>query len=105
MRRVGRAIVTALMMTMVAAGVAWSMLAVWFDGPPSRVMAGILAIAAALGSFTVAAKLRPLRPDLIGAIVPVVASGSGGPPFSQRTIDTGCRMLHTPRARVLMAAV
>jgi hypothetical protein len=74
-RRVGHAIVTALMAAIVAAGVAWSMLALWFDGPTSRAATGTLAIAAALGSLLMAVRIRPLRRGLVAAMVPVVAVG------------------------------
>jgi len=74
-RRVGRAIVTTLMAAIVAAGVGWSVLALWFDGPTPRAAAGTLAIATALGSLLLAASIRPLRRGLIAALVPVVAVG------------------------------
>jgi hypothetical protein len=63
------------MVTIAAAGIAWSMLALWFDGPSSRLAAGTLAIAVAVGSVFLAARLRPLRRGLMAAIVPVVAVG------------------------------
>jgi len=63
------------MVALVAAGVVWSMLALWFDGPSSRAAAGTLAIATALGSLLLAASVRPLRRGLMAAIVPVVAVG------------------------------
>jgi hypothetical protein len=63
------------MAAIVAAGVGWSVLALWFDGPTPRAAAGTLAIATALGSLLLAASIRPLRRGLIAALVPVVAVG------------------------------
>lgn len=71
-RSIGRAIVIALMVTMVIAGVAWSVLAIWIDGPQSRVTAGALAIVIVLGSALPVMKLRPLRLGLAAAMLPVV---------------------------------
>ncbi len=67
--------VTALMAAIVALGGAWSMLALWLDGPSSRAAAGALAIATALGSIVLAASIQPLRRGLIAAMIPVVAVG------------------------------
>ena len=67
--------VTALMAAIVALSGAWSMLALWLDGPSSRAAAGALAIATALGSIVLAASIRPLRRGLIAAMVPLVAVG------------------------------
>ena len=61
------------MVTIVAAGVAWSVLAIWLDGPASRIAAAALAIALALSSVILTASLRPLRRGLLAAIIPVVA--------------------------------
>jgi hypothetical protein len=41
-RRALRLIVTVVLSIMVAAGVAWGALALWFDGPSSRLLAGTM---------------------------------------------------------------
>ena len=73
LRRAGRAVLTALLITVVATGAAWSALAIWLDGPASRAMAAALAIAPVLSSLSLAAKLRPLQRGLLAAIVPALA--------------------------------
>jgi hypothetical protein len=60
------------MATMVIAGVAWSVLAIWIDGPQSRVAADALAIVIVLGSALPVMKLRPLRLGLAVTMLPVV---------------------------------
>ena len=42
-RRALRLIVTVALFAIVVAGVAWGALALWFDGPPSRALAGTMA--------------------------------------------------------------
>ena len=49
-RRVLRLIVTVALFAIVVAGVAWGALALWFDGPHSRVLAGTMAGGLALSS-------------------------------------------------------
>jgi hypothetical protein len=60
------------MLMLVIAGVVWSALAIWIDGPPSRVAAGVLVIATTLASALPVIKLRPLRRGLATAMLPVV---------------------------------
>ena len=91
--------VTALMAAIVALSGAWSMLALWLDGPSSRAAAGTLAIATALGSIVLAASIRPLRRGLIAAMVPLVAVGfwwSNIAPSNDR--DWAPDVANTPRA-------
>jgi Domain of unknown function (DUF4105) len=56
----------------VAAGVAWGALALWFDGPSSRVAAGTLSAMMGLSSMLLAVLVRPLWRGLLAAGVPVV---------------------------------
>jgi hypothetical protein len=72
-RRVLRIIVTVLLFLSVVAGVAWSVLALWFDGPDSRVLAGTMVGGLALISFLLAALFRPFLRGLVAALLPVVA--------------------------------
>jgi hypothetical protein len=67
--------VTALMAAMVTLGNAWSILALWLDGPSSRAAAATLALATALGSIALTASIRPLQRGLIAAMIPVMAVG------------------------------
>ncbi len=72
-RYASRSIVTAALFAVVIGGVAWGVLALWFDGPHSRVFAGIMAGGLALVSIALAALVRPLLRGLVAALVPVVA--------------------------------
>jgi hypothetical protein len=56
----------------VVAGVAWGALALWFDGPSSRVLAGTMAAGLALVSIALAALIRPFLRGLVAALLPVV---------------------------------
>ncbi len=72
MRRFLRLIATILLSVIVAAGVAWSALAVWFDGPSSRLLAVTMGVAICLTSLLLTARVRPLLNGLLAAILPVV---------------------------------
>jgi hypothetical protein len=67
-----RLIVTLLLAVIVIAGVGWSALAVWFDGPTSRPLAGTLSVAICFTSLLLATRVRPLLTGLLAAILPVV---------------------------------
>jgi hypothetical protein len=71
-RRVVRLISTVLLSVIVASGVAWSALALWFDGPASRTLAATAAGAIVITSLLVAALVRPLLKGLVAALLPVV---------------------------------
>ena len=71
-RRTLRLIATIAMSVIVVAGVAWGVLAVWFDGPQSRVLAGAMAGGLVLISILVAALVQPLFRGLVAALLPVV---------------------------------
>jgi hypothetical protein len=57
----------------VVAGVAWGTLAIWFDGPPSRALAGTMAAGLTLVSIALAALVRPFLRGLVAALLPLVA--------------------------------
>jgi hypothetical protein len=71
-RRVLRLIVAVVFSALVLACVAWGMLALWFDGPHSRVLAATLCVAMGLTSVLLAALVRPFLRGLLAAILPVV---------------------------------
>ena len=71
-RRALRSIVRVLLSVIVVAGVAWGALALWFDGPSSRVLAGTMAAGLALVSIALAALIRPFLRGLVAALLPVV---------------------------------
>jgi len=71
-RHVFRLIVTLVLSATVLGGVAWGMLAVWFDGPSSRVLAGTMCAAIGLTSALLAALVRPYLIGLLSAAFPVV---------------------------------
>lgn len=52
MVRRGLRVVTVVLSVIVVVGVPWGALALWFDGPPSRVLAGTMAGGLALVSIT-----------------------------------------------------
>ena len=58
--------------TILAAGIAWSALAIWFDGPTSRQVAGALAFAVPSLSLLLAATIRPFLRGLLTALLPLV---------------------------------
>ena len=71
-RRAARIVATLILSVIVVAAVAWAAMALWFDGPHSRVLAGMLAGALILTSVTLAALVRPLLRGLVVALMPVV---------------------------------
>jgi hypothetical protein len=71
-RRVLRLLVTVVLSAIVLAGVAWGALALWFDGPHSRVLAATLCVAMGLTSVLLAALVRPFLRGLLAASLPVV---------------------------------
>jgi Domain of unknown function (DUF4105) len=71
--RIARVTLTVLLAGIVAAGIAWSVLALWFDGPPSRALAGSLAGGLALLCILLVVCIRPVLRGLVVALLPVVA--------------------------------
>lgn len=85
--RAGRVITTAPILALVVAGVAWGALALWFDGPASRPLAGALAVGLPVASLGLVAIVRPFRRGLVAALLPVVAVAlwwSSIPPSNDR---------------------
>jgi Domain of unknown function (DUF4105) len=70
-----RLAMTGVLSVIVAAGVAWGAIALWFDGPSSRLLAGMLCGTAIVTSLLLAARIRPLWRGLLAALVPVVLIG------------------------------
>ena len=66
-------VATLTLSAIVLAAVAWGALALWFDGPQSRVIAAAMAAGLAIVSILVAALVRPLLRGLGAALLPVVA--------------------------------
>ncbi len=71
-RRALRSIATVALSAIVVVAVAWGALALWFDGPQSRVLAGTMAGELALMSILLAALVRPLLRGLLAALFPVI---------------------------------
>lgn len=71
-RRAVRLLATLMLMVVVVAAVAWAALALWIDGPSSRVIAGLLATVLVLASVLLAALVRPLLRGLVVALFPVI---------------------------------
>src|SRR5450755_4264955 len=69
--RAFRSIVTILLCVLVVAGVGWSALALWFDGPASRLLSMVIAGCVALVSLLSAARVRPLSRGLLVALLPL----------------------------------
>jgi hypothetical protein len=61
-----------LLLVIVATGIAWSVLALWFDGPASRVLAGSMAAGLVLLTILFTMLVRPFRRGLVAALVPLV---------------------------------
>jgi hypothetical protein len=70
-----RLIATLTLSAFVVASVAWGVLALSFDGPQSRLLAGALAAVLALLSILLAAFVRPLLRGLVIALIPVLVVG------------------------------
>jgi hypothetical protein len=64
---------TVLLSAIVLTGVAWAVLALWLDGPDSKMLAGTLAVALLLVSILLVALVRPLLRGLVAALLPIVA--------------------------------
>jgi hypothetical protein len=71
-RRALRLIGTAVLSAIVVAAVAWGALALWFDGPTSRVLTATLCGAMGFTSLLLIARIRPFLRGLLAALVPVV---------------------------------
>ncbi len=72
MRLAFRLIATLMLSAIVVVGVAWGPLALWFDGPQSRVLAGAMAGGLVLISILLTAFVRPFLRGLVATLLPVV---------------------------------
>jgi hypothetical protein len=71
-RRVAGILATIVMLVIVVAAVAWGVMAIWFDGPHSRLLAAPMAAGLAIVSIILAAIVRPLLRGLVVALFPVI---------------------------------
>src|SRR5271156_3841943 len=87
---IGRAVrifATLILLVIVVAAVAWGAMAIWFDGPQSRMLAAPMAAGLVLVCITLAAIVRPLPRGLVVALFPVIIVGlwwTAIPPSNQR---------------------
>ncbi|MGA7869612.1 MAG: DUF4105 domain-containing protein [Candidatus Binatus sp.] len=72
-RRTVRLVATLALSAVVVAAVAWGAMALWFDGPESRVLAGTMTGGLALISILLASLVRPFLRGLLIALLPMVA--------------------------------
>lgn len=72
-RRTLRLIATFGLSVIVVAGVAWGVLALWFDGPGSRVLAGTMAGGLVLVTILSGVLIRPFLRALATALLPLAA--------------------------------
>ena len=70
--RAVRLLATMMLSVIVAAAVAWAAMAIWFDGPHSRVIAAPMAAGLVFVCVTLAAIFRPLLRGLLVALFPVI---------------------------------
>jgi Domain of unknown function (DUF4105) len=76
LRRALRIVAMLVLSALVVTGVAWGALAIWFDGPQSRVLAGTMAGGLALLSILLGAFVRPGLRGLLIALMPVLVVAS-----------------------------
>jgi hypothetical protein len=67
-----RLVATLMLSVIVAAAVAWAAVAIWFDGPHSRVIAAPLAAGLVIVCVILTALVRPLPRGLVVALFPVI---------------------------------
>ena len=70
--RAVRLVATLMLSVIVVAAVAWAAMAIWIDGPHSRVIAAPIAAALVIVSIFLAALVRPLLRGLVVALFPVI---------------------------------
>ncbi|MBV8138415.1 MAG: hypothetical protein JO121_22715 [Deltaproteobacteria bacterium] len=68
-----RALVTVVLSGILLAGAVWGALALWIDGPDSKIVAATMAVGLVLVIVLLVALVRPLRRGLVAALLPVVA--------------------------------
>ena len=67
-----RLVATLILSAIVAAAIAWAVMAIWIDGPHSRVLAAPMAAGVAIVSVILAVIVRPLLRGLVVALFPVI---------------------------------
>jgi hypothetical protein len=70
--RAVRLVATLMLSVIVVAAVAWAAMAIWFDGPHSRVIAAPMATVLVIVCIFLAALVRPLLRGLVVALFPVI---------------------------------
>lgn len=98
-RRSLRSLVTVVLSAIVFASVAWAALALWLDGPDSKILAGTMAVGLLLASMLLLAFVRPFLRGLLVALLPIVAVAvwwGSIPPSNER--DWSPDVAHTARA-------
>ena len=73
--RAVRLIATLMLSVIVVAAVAWAAMAIWFDGPHSRILAAPMAAGLAIVCTVMAVAVRPLLRGLVVALFPVIVVG------------------------------
>ena len=90
-----------LLGVLLLAAIAWAGAALWFDGPRSRVLAGLLAAAYILFSLILLARVRPWRRSVLAALIlfaGVLAWWLAIPPSNERNWQPDVARL--PRAEI-----
>jgi hypothetical protein len=98
-RRSLRILVTVVLSAIVFVSVAWAALALWLDGPASKILAGTMAVGLLLASMLLLALVRPFLRGLLVALLPIVAVAvwwGSIPPSNAR--DWSPDVAHTARA-------
>jgi hypothetical protein len=72
LRRALRVIATLMLSVIVGAAVAWAVMAIWIDGPQSRVLTAPMAGGLVVVCVILAAIVRPLVRGLVVALLPVI---------------------------------
>jgi hypothetical protein len=73
--RAFRILATLMLSVIVVAAVAWGAMALWFDGPQSRMLAAPMAAGLVIVCIILAAIVRPLLRGLVVALFPVIVVG------------------------------
>jgi hypothetical protein len=98
-RRAVRLLATLTLSVIVVAGVVWGAMALWYDGPSSRVLAAAIADTLVSLSILLVALVRPLLRGLAVALLPIAAVAlwwTSVPPSNAR--DWAPDVAHTARA-------
>jgi len=85
--KLGAGLTRVLLWLVLLAAMAWGAAALWIDGPPSRLLAGILAAAYVALSLALVIRIRVFRGGVLAALVPfaaVLAWWLSIPPSNQR---------------------